>query len=57
MTSTEIEPATFRLVAKCLKQLRYCVPQPKHITRIILEPLLNIKREAMKWIQLGQDNS
>jgi hypothetical protein len=26
MISSEIEPETFRIVASCLNQLRYCVP-------------------------------
>jgi len=30
MTPTEIEPATFRLVAQCLNQLRLRVP-PKYV--------------------------
>jgi hypothetical protein len=35
MTSYGIEPATLRLVAKCLNQLRYLVPEPlyKHANK------------------------
>jgi hypothetical protein len=34
MTSLRIEPVTFRLVAKCLNQLRYLVPHPYAITKV-----------------------
>jgi hypothetical protein len=36
VTSSGIEPTTFRLVASCLKQRRYCVHPPPH-TRFPLQ--------------------
>ena len=34
MTSSEIEPATFRLVAQCVNQLRHCVPHRYYVAPI-----------------------
>jgi hypothetical protein len=45
MTSSEIEPASFRLIAQYLNQLRYLVPQKNND---IVKNIVNLNREALK---------
>jgi hypothetical protein len=47
MTPSEIEPATFSLVAQCLSQLRHCVP---HIKIVLKER----RHENVDWGNMAQ---
>jgi hypothetical protein len=56
ITPSGIEPATFRLVAQCLNQLRHRVPQ--HVIKRILNYRLNTENIVffyISWLRIGQD--
>jgi hypothetical protein len=47
MTSSGIEPATFRLAAYCLNQLRYRMTQDLHKKNVVFSPLANYTDRAI----------
>ena len=55
MTPSGIEPATFRLVAQCLSQLRHRVPSKMLSGGIILKQILKTRLDGAHCIYLVQE--